>query len=217
MTSDVAPDGSPVDVYLALPPGDTPRTIDSALRPRSSILELGSGPGRISHPLAELGHTVVAVDNSPEMLAHLRDVEGVLADVFSLDLRRTFDGVVAGSNLINIADHAMRIRLLEVCRRHVADGGSVLVERYEPEWASAPTASRATIGHVEVAFELVGDNPDSFRGRVVYSIGRKAWVQEFTATHVPEDVLVEDAASAGLTFDGWLDAQRTWARLSPVP
>ncbi len=41
----------------------------------ASILELGCGAGRVTHPLVALGHPVVAVDESPEMLAHVRGAE----------------------------------------------------------------------------------------------------------------------------------------------
>jgi 2-polyprenyl-3-methyl-5-hydroxy-6-metoxy-1,4-benzoquinol methylase len=46
--------------------------VESLLSPNSSVLDLGAGAGRIADPLAELGHRVTAVDESPEMLAHIR-------------------------------------------------------------------------------------------------------------------------------------------------
>ncbi|MGB8360123.1 MAG: hypothetical protein WCE80_01845, partial [Acidimicrobiia bacterium] len=42
--------------------------IDSQLDVTGSILELGSGPGRITHPLVAMGHAVVAVDDSRQAL-----------------------------------------------------------------------------------------------------------------------------------------------------
>ncbi|WP_206784385.1 bifunctional 2-polyprenyl-6-hydroxyphenol methylase/3-demethylubiquinol 3-O-methyltransferase UbiG [Amycolatopsis sp. MtRt-6] len=80
---EVTADGSPVDVYLLLPPN-------------ASILELGSGAGRVTHPLLDLGHEVVAVDDSASMLAHVR-AETVCARIGNLDLGRTFDAVLLGS------------------------------------------------------------------------------------------------------------------------
>lgn len=51
----VTPDGSPVDVYLALPlePEFTP--LLSALRARSSVLDLGCGVGRLATHLHARG------------------------------------------------------------------------------------------------------------------------------------------------------------------
>ncbi len=116
MDEGVASDGSPVEVYLALPPGETPALIDGAIPKGSTILELGSGPGRIARQLVSLGHRVVAVDDSPEMLSHIDYAETVLADLFSLDLGRRFDAVVAASHLINAPDRERRLELLAVCK-----------------------------------------------------------------------------------------------------
>ena len=65
----MAPDGSPVELFARLPAGSVPQLIHDAIPPGASILELGAGAGRITHPLIGLGHEVVAVDESPEMLA----------------------------------------------------------------------------------------------------------------------------------------------------
>src|SRR5438093_6907399 len=85
----------------------------------SSILELGCGAGRVTHPLVALGHPVVAVDESPEMLAHVRGAETVRARIQDLRLGRPFDAVLLASFLVNVADHGLRRRTLEVCREHV--------------------------------------------------------------------------------------------------
>ncbi|MGH2735107.1 MAG: hypothetical protein ACRDKZ_05985 [Actinomycetota bacterium] len=46
--SAIAPDGSPVEVYLRLPPGDQPDIIHGAISKDGDILELGCGTGRIT-------------------------------------------------------------------------------------------------------------------------------------------------------------------------
>jgi SAM-dependent methyltransferase len=215
MSDDVAPDGSPVDIYLALPAGRVPDIIDSQLGPASTVLELGSGPGRITHPLRDLGHQVVAVDDSPEMLAHIRGAETVLADLFSLELGRTFDAVVAGSHLINTPAEAKRRQLLEVCRRHVRPDGVVLVERYEPEWATDPQVGDADVGGVHIRFEPLDVDDDEFTGQVVYTFEGRAWTQRFTASPVTDDVLAAQADMVGLRLADWIDEKHTWARLEP--
>lgn len=213
MTGAVAPDGSPVDVWLALPPGDTPALIDSVLDGPATILELGSGPGRITHPLVAMGHRVTAVDESPDMLAHVTGAETVPADLYALDLGREFDAVVAASHLIDSPDPARRRALLEVCRRHVAPAGVVLVERYDPSWAAAPSARTSRLGPVEIAFEPVEVGQGWFRGRVTYTLGDRSWVQEFAAGCVTDELLAAEAAATGLRVDGYLNPSRTWARL----
>lgn len=210
----MAPDGSPVSVYLALPAGSTPELVDSQIASEGSILELGSGPGRITRPLVELGRVVVAVDNSAEMLANIDYAETVLADVFSLSLGREFDGVLAGSHLINNPDQEKRRALLSACRDHLAPNGVVLVERYEPVWASRPTPGVNKVGPVNIEFEVVEQSADEFRGRVTYTLNDNTWLQEFTAANVTDEMLDRDAESVGLRVAEWLDDSRTWARLA---
>ena len=130
-----APDGSPVELYARLAAGDEPRIIHEAVGPGAALLELGCGAGRITHPLVALGHPVVAVDNSPEMLEHVRGAEKVLSDIQALDLGRLFPGVVLASNLVNCVDAATRrgdARVLRAARR--ARRG-VLVQRLAPDRA----------------------------------------------------------------------------------
>lgn len=213
----VAPDGSPVDVYAALPAGEAPALIDAAIGEPASILELGSGPGRITGPLVARGHRLTAVDESPEMLAHVAGAETVLADLFSLDLGRQFDAVVAASHLINAPDAGRRRALLDVCRRHLRPSGVALVERYEPGWAAAPVARTATVGPVLIDFEPLAVANGAFRGRVRYTLGERSWVQEFEAAAVTDHMLASEAEAAGLELRGWLDEARTWARLTPAP
>lgn len=216
MTGAVAPDGSPVDVWLALPPGDTPDLVDSALAGPSRILELGCGPGRVTHPLVAMGHQVTAVDESPDMLAHVTGAATVLGEVFTLELGRLFDAVVAGSHLIDTPDPGRRRALLEVCRRHVGPGGVVLVERYDPAWAAAPAARTSRLGPVRIAFEPLTVEPGGFRGRVTYTLGGRSWVQEFAAAAVTDELLANEAEAAGLVLAGWLDEPATWAHLVPA-
>jgi SAM-dependent methyltransferase len=81
----VAPDGSPVEFYRLFPETGEAAIIHDALPPGCRVLELGCGVGRITHRLIEFGHQVVAVNNSPEMLAHVRGAETVLSDIERLD------------------------------------------------------------------------------------------------------------------------------------
>ena len=215
--SDVAPDGSPVAIYLALPPGPVPALVHDAVVDGGSVLDLGSGPGRMTHALAALGHPVVAVDDSPEMLAHIEGAETVQADVYSLALGRRFDGVLAASHLINDPDADRRAALLGVCRGHVADGGVVLVQRYKPGWAMAAESGVGSVGPVEIDVEVHAQRGPDFDATVTYTLDDRSWSQTFTATAVDDDLLATEAAAAGLRLDRWLDDRRTWALLRPDP
>ena len=73
----IAPDGCAVELYALLPPMGEPEIVHHAIPAGASVLELGAGAGRVTHRLVELGHPVVAVDESPDMLARIRGATGI--------------------------------------------------------------------------------------------------------------------------------------------
>jgi SAM-dependent methyltransferase len=77
-----------------LPAGADPGIIHAAVPGGTSILELGSGTGRVTSALTALGRPVVAVDESAEMLARVRGAETVQAGIEDLSLSRLFDVVL---------------------------------------------------------------------------------------------------------------------------
>jgi SAM-dependent methyltransferase len=209
----VAPDGSPVAAYLRMPPRGEAELIHGAVGAGASVLELGCGPGRVTHRLVALGHPVVAVDNSAEMLSHLRGAEPVLADLYELDLGREFDAIVLGSHLINEPEAARRAALLAVARRHARRGGAVLVQRYDPGWARDAVPSAGYTGDVHVRLHDVVHDGDLLHAAVTYAVDGRSWTQRFTAGIVDDDVLADEAAAADLRLDRWLDDRREWAHL----
>ena len=59
--------------------------------------------------LQALGHPVVAVDQSPEMLAHVHGATTVCTDIEALALGRRFAGVLLASHLVNVASDTRRL------------------------------------------------------------------------------------------------------------
>ena len=90
----ITADGCAVEVYARLPPGPEADLIHTHSGPGTSILDLGAGTGRTADPLVDLGHRVVAVDNSAAMLALVRGAETVLADIEGLQLGERFEVVL---------------------------------------------------------------------------------------------------------------------------
>ncbi len=211
---DVAPDGSPVEVYRALPAEPALGYVRSLLDGPASILDLGCGPGRLANPLAADGHRVVAVDDSAAMLAHLDGVEAVLGDVWTLDLGRRFEVVLALSHLVNEPERSRRLRLLRVCRAHVRDGGAVLVQRYPPGWA--PVEGESDVGDVGVHLHDVVHHEDgSFSAVVTYRLGEHGWDQPFTALVVDDRELASLASASSFVLGETLDADGAWIVLRP--
>jgi SAM-dependent methyltransferase len=211
----VAPDGSPVEVYRNLPTRGEPEIIDAAIAPKSTILELGCGTGRITRALVALGHRVVAVDSSAEMLAALdgvANVEPIEADILELDLGRRFDVVIAGSNLVN-SPVPNGDRFMEVAAHHVADRGALLVEVYPPslDWA-AWVGRRSDVGPVGITVRSAVVDGDRLDAVVVYDLDGRLWEQPFSARLLDEAALRRVVAAAGLAFDRWLDERAGWFR-----
>jgi SAM-dependent methyltransferase len=210
----LALDGSPVDFYALLPPGDEPAIIHAALPSGCEILELGSGAGRVTHALLALGHRVVAVDQSAEMLAHVRGAETALADIETLDLGREFVGVTLGSHLVNTPNDAQRAAFLATCRRHLAEDGLALIERHTLEWATAVQESTVEVAGIQSTIRDIRREGTLFSAVMEYRLGRSVWTHPFTA-RILDDAELEDALSAaGLRFVRWLDAERRWVAAS---
>jgi SAM-dependent methyltransferase len=199
-------------VYLALPSEPDLTRVRSVLRPDSSVLDLGAGVGRIANALTAEGHRVVAVDDSVPMLEHVAGAEAVLADVWTLDLHRRFDAVLALSHLINHRARERRLGLLGVCRRHLRDAGVVVVQRYPPDWKPADETTR--VGDVEIHLHDLRALPDGFAATVTYAIGDRSWAQSFEATTVDDEELRSLAEGVGLVFGRALDEHGAWVLLT---
>jgi len=180
------------------------------------ILELGCGAGRVTGPLVALGHPVVAVDESPEMLAHVRGAETVCARIQDLDLGRRFGAVLLASHLIN-ADDETRSIFLDACRRHVADDGCVIVQVHSPEWFAAAKDSEVTRDGVIYRLRDVSrPAPDLVSATVEYVVGDRCWTQTFTTKRLDEAALAAALSAAGLWLDRYLTEDRSWFRVVPV-
>ncbi|MEU6058254.1 class I SAM-dependent methyltransferase [Streptomyces sp. NPDC047097] len=214
----VAPDGSPVGLYRAFPAGREPEIIHGAVPPAASILELGCGAGRITHELTALGHHVVAVDQSAEMLAHVHTGTRVHADIEALALTERFPAVVLASYLVNTIVPGQRDAFLKTCHRHVADGGIVLVQRTSPTWATG-----LKVGHTVRSDRMVLTVTEARLESGVLYAAQECRHGDTTWTHAWTDVVYSDrefeevVEAAGFALMRWLDEDREWAALQPLP
>jgi SAM-dependent methyltransferase len=212
----ITPDGCSVEFYARMTAMGEPAIVHGAVRPGGSILELGSGTGRIARPLVALGHPVVAVDESPEMLAYVRDAETVCSRIEDLALGRRFDAVLLASHLIN-ADTATRAAFLAACRRHVADDGCVIIQQHAPEWFSAVADAETTRNGIILRTRDVSrPAPNLVAATVEYVDGDQRWTQTFTATRLDEAGLAAVLADAGLRLDRYLTEDHSWLRVVPA-
>jgi SAM-dependent methyltransferase len=216
--SGIAPDGSPVDLYAALPGFGEPELVHDAIPAGAEILELGAGAGRMTHRLVALGHPVTAVDHSAEMLARIRGAETVRSDIEGLDLGRRFACVLLASHLVNVDDDRRRAAFLEACARHVAPDGVVLIQRYDPEWAADPQPSESEREGVHLRLVDPRRDGERLHATVEYEIGDRSWRHgPFTSRILDDDELEERLGVAGLLRDRWLDDRRGWLAAVPAP
>jgi SAM-dependent methyltransferase len=203
-------DGCAVDMYALLPTFGEPELIHDALAAGASVLDLGSGVGRIADPLVELGHPVVAVDDSADMLDRVRRARTVHSRIEDLRLEARFDAVLMASHLANKPDAEA---LFAAARRHLADGGTVFVQWHTPEWfdrqrpgAGAPYQ----LGPVRSVLEIHSVDGDLLTATVAYRYGDLEWTQDFQARRLDVDGLRAEFARHGLVLDRFLTEDRSW-------
>lgn len=197
-----APDGSPVEVYERLPELGEGEIVASAIPAGASVLELGCGVGRITRQLVRLGYRVTAVDESPEMLEHVRDAGTVQASIEGLELGRRFDAVLLASNLVN-AEPEQRRAFLETCVRH---GDLVVVEGLPLRWS--PEDGETRLGEIVSRLQVERIENGVVHGAVEYEAGGETWRHAFAMRVFGGDAELDAAlAEAGLRLERRLDAR----------
>jgi SAM-dependent methyltransferase len=213
----ITPDGCSVELYSLLPPMGEPGIVHAAVPAGAGILELGAGAGRMTRHLLALGHPVVAVDESAEMLARVREAETVRARIQELRLGRRFEVVLLASFLVNTADRELRRRFLTTCREHVRDDGCVLVQRHEPAWFDEAAEGERTGGGITFRLrDLTRPGPGLLAATVEYQVGERLWTQWFTAERLDDHGLAAALDEAGLAVDAYLTADGSWVRAVPA-
>lgn len=210
----ITPDGCAVEFYSLLPAGPEPEIIHAAAGSvPSSILELGAGTGRVTAALTALGHSVVAVDESPEMLARVHDAETVCAQIEGLSLGRRFDVVLLASYLIHMPSVPIRAALLETCARHVAQNGCVIIQQHPPAWfASVTAAERESHGMIFRLKDVSRPEPHLVTATAEYQAGERTWTHSFTAMRLDEPALRSSLTASGLDLDCYLTDDHEWLR-----
>jgi SAM-dependent methyltransferase len=206
-----------VELYSLLPPMGEPEVVHAAIPAGAGILELGAGAGRVTHRLLELGHPVVAVDESAEMLARVRGAGTVRARIQELHLGRRFEVVLLASFLVNTPDRELRGRFLTACREHVRDDGCVVVQRHEPRWFDeAAEGERTSDGITFRLRDLARPGPGLLSATAEYQVGERVWTQSFTAERLDDRQLAAALGEAGLTVDAYLTGDGSWVRAVPA-
>ncbi|MBD0419804.1 class I SAM-dependent methyltransferase [Streptomyces sp. TRM S81-3] len=213
----ITPDGCAVELYSRLPVGDEPDIVAGAVPAGAHILELGSGVGRVTRPLLERGFTVTAVDESAEMLEHVRGARTIRSAIEDLDLGERFDVVMLASFLVHTGDAEVRRGLLRTCARHVAEDGCVLIQREGEDYHTDLPRERVDPSGFTVRIvssEPVGDGVHAVHAE--YEFPDAVWTQTFRARPLTKEQFEEALAEAGLKVDRYLTEDRIWVRAVPA-
>ncbi|GGU20648.1 class I SAM-dependent methyltransferase [Streptomyces lavendofoliae] len=216
----ISPDGCAVDLYSRLVAGAEPDVVAAALPAHATLLELGSGAGRLTRPLAERGLVVTAVDESAEMLARVRErvpgIRTVQSPIETLDLEERFDAVLLASFLVHTGDRRVRDGLLAACRRHIGEDGCVLIQREGLDWHTRVPREREDPSGCTVRIvsaEPVGDGVNSVVCEYVFPDAR--WTQTFLSRPLTKEAFEGCLSAAGLAVDAYLTDDGTWVRARP--
>lgn len=205
-------DGCSVEFWKHLKPGTEPDLIASTVPIGGSILELGAGAGRITHPLVKRGYDVTAVDNSAEMLVEITGAKTYLSDIEDLVLERRFDAVVLGSGLIHTPEFVSKRALLDTCRRHLSTDGVVLIQRYGENWPGKdirPGFSHQADGILHHIDEIRRDG-SLVHMTLRYETPFGVWTHSFTFEPLERSKIETALTAARLRLDRFLDPQQTW-------
>lgn len=211
----ITPDGSPVELYLQSEARGEDQLINAAIAPGSSILELGCGTGRITRPLVALGHQVLAVDESADMIAQISETETLCSTIEDLRLDRRFDLVLMMSYLINVPDDEARQRLLDTCAHHVEPGGTVLLQQHDRRSFAQPAVlerenHKLVISDVE---QLPGDRQAA---TMTHTIDGRTWSQHILVQNLSEEQLANALQTSGLVLTDYLTPDHGWIRARPA-
>ncbi len=209
-TYDIAnPPTGDYDFYVKLA-GDKPLT----------ILDMGSGTGRLSLKLAARGHRVTGADPAPGMMLAAREKPGaeqvtwVASDAANLALATRFDLIVMTGHVFQVfLEDAEIVAALTNLRRHLAPGGRIAFETRNPlvrEWDSwTPELTREQIvvpdvGPVIVQYEVTGADDRYVHFDTQYDFGGGDIVLAPTTLRIMDQpTLARLLGESGLTPHRW--------------
>lgn len=223
----ITADGCAVELYALLPAAGEPELVHGHLVEGACVLDLGAGVGRVADPLVRLGHRVVAVDNSQDMLDRVRHATVVCSSIEELRLPDRFDAALLASFLINTPDAGQRRAFLATARHHVRVGGHVLVQWHPPEWFDALTAGDTYPGgaryvpgaqpdaadsQLVTTLHVQDVSQDTLRAVVTYELSDQRWTHGWQTRRLAAMDLKRELHASGLRLDRFLTEDRTWFR-----
>lgn len=208
-------DGSVVELYRRASGTAEAELIAARLDGPSTILDLGTGAGRISDALANIGHQVTGVDDSADMLAQVHYARTIQARIEDLRLSERFDVVILMSSLINAVPPGLREQLLATVAHHLKPTGKAIIQWRSPAWFKQwPQGEyyRAD-GPMRQTMTIVSNTGDVVDGEFVLEWDGQRLSQSFQAVLVSSDELKAMLKRVGMQLNTdepdsseWLEA-----------
>lgn len=153
-------------------PGTTEACVDliSRLAGREArLLELASGTGRITLPLARAGLEIEGIEASAEMVDRMRakpggeDIPVTIGDMADVGREGPFDLILLVYNTIgNLVTQEAQVRLFENVGRRLKPGGKFVVETFIPDLSKFTDHQRVRVQSMDMRslrFEAVKHDP----------------------------------------------------------
>jgi len=207
-------DGCSVELYRRLPYLGELEDYRPLFPPDARVIELGCGAGRLTRRLLAWGVRVTAVDNCTEMLAALPPgASPVLSDIESLNLDERFDVALLASCLINHPEPHVRRRFIDTARRHLPEGGRLLLERHDAAWLRRVQAGPLKpIGDIAMSAEAVRRAGDAVEMTLRYEVSGNVWRQSFAVVPLDEADVEALLAQCGFGSFAWAGKENRWLR-----
>jgi SAM-dependent methyltransferase len=189
------------------------------------VLELGCGTGRVTLHLARRGHTVIGLDNEPELVESLRErggglpVEAVLGDARRPSLEREVALAIAPMQVLQLLPSAAdRASCLTAVASHLSPGGrfaAAIVDRFPEPSAGAPPIPdvRDVEGWVYSSLPVDAALDD---GEIIIRRLRQTVSPAGELTDEPNEVRIQSLSAGELEAEGREAGLLPHARL-PVP
>ncbi len=164
--------------------------ITSLMKEGGRILDIGSGTGTYTIPLAKLGYQMVALDNDQDMIGKLRQksdalnlkIESFARDMLGLDdlIEDEYDGILCiGNTLPHLKSLTEVESFLKIVYDKLADGGVFIIQTINYDWVynenitSLPLIDRIENGvRFERTYKLLDDDSLEFFGTLSTPDGR---------------------------------------------
>jgi SAM-dependent methyltransferase len=143
--------------------GDVDFYVEEARRAGAPVLELGCGTGRILLPVAAAGLDVVGLDRAPSMLAVAREkvarlgpgvrrrIELIEGDMRQFSLGRRFNLVtIPYRAFLHLLTDEDQRRALACIREHLADGGRLALNVFDPSLSVIHARLGVTAGTLQM-------------------------------------------------------------------